>query len=130
MSNTEEYCGSMDEVIERFKEVIATAKPGQFVEFSFLVPKPKKEIVKINTISGKVAKDFARLVNNALIESSITNPGYIAMDCNGTWFYYPNIPEADIEEGSFMSEGEATELFYVDPSEINLDWTKTIRYVY
>lgn len=130
MSHTEEYYGNMDEVIERFKEVIATAKPGQLVEFNFLVPKAKKEIVQMNVISGKIAKDFGQLVNNALKALSITNPGYIAMDCDGKWDYYDSIPVADLEGGYFIPKGDCINLFEIDPSELNLDWTKTIRYVY
>lgn len=130
MSHTEEYYGNMDEVIERFKEVIATAKPGQFVEFNFLVPNIKKEIVQMHVIAGKKAKEIGETVNEKLSQLRIKNPGYIAMDKDGAWFYYPNLPEANFEEGFFASEGESNYLFYTDPSEIDLDWTKTIRYVY
>lgn len=133
MNETIEQYGTMDEVIERFKEVIATAKPGQFIEFNFLVPKPKKEIVQMHTIRGQKAKEIGQLVNDALLDNSITEAGYIAMDANGTWSYYDALPEADEEEQYFVPSSkhrECIELIQINPKDIDLHWTKTIRYVY
>lgn len=130
MSNTKEQYGTMDEVIERFKEVIATAKPGQHVEFNFRVPVPVKNNVRMHLYSGQKAADITKLINEALESYKLKEPGYVAMDENGLWCYYPVVPIAEVDEGFFTSDGEFYNLFQIDPRDFQIDWTKTIRYVY
>lgn len=130
MEPLEEY-GTKEQVIERFTEVINNAKPGQIIQFAFRAPKDKKEEVTTSKCRIHTANDVLlavlQCINEELEKRNITQKGFIAMDQDGEWYFYPEMPR------------QVGDCWYSDPDqvlllksylEIDVDWKDTLRVVY
>lgn len=141
MSQPIEELANKEAMIERFKEVVESTKPGQIVMFTFRKPlnekaaeenKPKP--LTIDLISGSIARTLQELLNKSFAENEISKPGYVAMDADGTWYYYSDLPFIEYGNDDFFMYGRndktPIELFQIDLGKMPVDWKRSIRYVY
>jgi hypothetical protein len=141
MSQNIEELANKETMIERFKEAVEAAEPGQVVIFTFRKPlneqaveESKPKPLTVDLIKGPAAKTLKELFDKSFAENEITEPGYVAMDADGTWYYYKNLPVIQFEDDDFFMFNEGNdrhiELFNINLKEMPVDWRRSIRYVY
>lgn len=129
---TEHQLGTKEEVIQKFTEVINNAKPGQIIQFAFQAPRGKKEELVTSRCrlfaTNEILLRNLKCINEELAERKITQKGFIAMDADGEWYFYPEMPE-QAADCWHVPTSDAVFLFK-SYEDINVDWKDTLRVVY